>query len=278
MPGSDTSEEETPCVISLASATTIAAPVFGGISLINSSHSTHALSADELLDSTMATGDDPGNSSEHSSSEGDSSSQASDQTVIPKVRINRLKTYCIDPYDQMILKRFEKDLQESKIPDHTNFDNSSFPDATYYETWTSTQETSKPLDSLDSADDEDLIRPERPSTYISSRFKMLLNRWNVNSSRLTVWMNVGFVTQNFRGDMREMITGVGPFEDDIWLLQTQVVSVDQLEAALEAAWQALNLAQPVLQNLTNQAKLDEVKLELFGAKQRTASPQRKTPR
>lgn len=50
------------------------------------------------------------------------------------------------------------------------------------------------------------------------------------------------------------------------------------EAALEAAWQALNLAQPVLQNLTTQAKLDEIKLELFGAKQTTASPQRKTPR
>lgn len=212
----------------------------------------------------MATGDDPGNSSEHSSSEGDSSSPASDQTVRPSA-INRLKTYCIDPYDQMILKGFEDDLQQSDIPDHTNSDNPSFPDGTEDETWTSTQGTSKPLDSLDSADDGEFIKPERPSTYISSHFKMLLNRWNNNSSRLTVWMNFGFVTQNFRGDIREMITGVGPFEDDIWLLQTQVLSAEQLETALEAAWQALNLAQPVLQNLTNQAKLDEIKLELFGA-------------
>lgn len=278
MPGSDTSEEQTPCVNSLASAATIASPDLGGNSSLNSSHSTHALSADELVELTMATGDDPDNNSpEHSSNEGDSSSQASDQTVRPSAT-NWLKTYCIDPYDQRILEGFEKDLRESDVPDHTGSDDRSFSDETEVKTWTSTQETSKPLDSLDSADDEDLIKPERPSTYISARFKMPLNRWNNNSSRLTVWMNVGFVTQNFRGDIREMITGVGPFEDDIWLLQTQVVWADQLEAALEAAWQALNLAQPVLQNLTNQAKLDEIKLELFGAKQRTASPQRKIRR
>jgi hypothetical protein len=277
MPGSDTSEEETPCVNSLASAATIAAPDLGGNSSVNSSHSTHVLSADELPESTIATGDDPGNSPKHSSSEGDSSSPAFDQTVRPSAT-NRLKTYCIDPYDQRILEGFKKDLRGSVVPDHTGSDDWSFSDKTEVKTWPSTQETSKPLDSLDSIDDEDLIKPERPSTYISSRFKMLLNRWNNNSSRLTVWMNVGFVTQSFRGDMREMITGVGPFEDDIWLLQTPMVSAEQLEAALEAAWQALNLAQPVLQNLTTQAKLDEIKLELFGAKQTTASPQRKTPR
>lgn len=267
MPRSGTAEEETPCVISLASAATIAAPVFGGNSSFNSSHSTHVLSADELLESTMATGDDPENSPEQSSSEGDSSSPASDQTVKPSAtQFSRLKTYCIDPYDQIILQRFEKDLQESNIPDRTNFDNSSFPDATEDETWTSTQETSKPLDSLDSADEDDFIKPERPSTHTSSHFKMLLNRWNNNRSRLTVWMNVGFVMRNFRGDIREMITGVGPFEDDIWLLQTPMVSADQLEAALENAWRELNLTQPELQHLTTQAKLDEIKLEVFGQK------------
>jgi hypothetical protein len=262
MPGSDTSEEATPCVNSLASAATIAAPDLGGNSFINSSHFTHALSADELLESTMATGDDPGNSSEDSSGEGDSSSPASDQTVRPSAT-NRLKTYCIDLYDQIILEGFKKDLQESEIPDHTNFDNSCFPDATEDENWASTQETSKPLDSLDSAD-EDFIKPERPSTYMSSHFKMLLNRWNNNSSRLTVWINVGFVMRNFRNDMREMITGVGPFEDDIWLLQTPLVSADQLETALEDTWREVNLMQPVLQHLTTQAKLDEIKLEVFG--------------
>lgn len=110
-----------------------------------------------------------------------------------------------------------------------------FPDGTEDENWTNTQETSKLVDSLDSADEEDFIKPERPSTYISSHFKMLLDRWNNDSSRLTVWMNVGFVKRNFRGDIREMITGVGPFEDDIWLLQTPMVSADQLEAALENA-------------------------------------------
>jgi hypothetical protein len=164
----------------------------------------------------------------------------------------------------MILKGFEDDLQQSDIPDHTNSDNPSFPDGTEDETWTSTQGTSKPLDSLDSEDDGDFIKPERPSTYISSHFKMLLNHLNNNCSRLTVWMNVGFVMRNFRGDIREMITGVGPFEDDIWLLQTPMVSADQLEAALENAWRELNLMQPVLQHLTTQAKLDEIKLEVFG--------------
>lgn len=64
--------------------------------------------------------------------------------------------------------------------------------------------------------------------------------------------------------MREIITGVGPFEVDIWLLQTPMVSADQLEAALQDAWQELNLTQPELQNLTTQAKLDEIKLEVFG--------------
>jgi hypothetical protein len=265
MPRSDTSKEETSCVISLASAASIAAPVFGRNSSINSSHSTHVLSADELVEVTMATSDYLDNRSEHSSSEGYSSSQASDQTVKPSAtQVNRLKTYCIDPYDQMILKGFKKELQEFGIPDHTSIDNSSFPDGTDDENWTSTQETSKPLDSLDSADEEDFIKPEKPSTYISSHFKMLLNRWNNNSSRLTVWMNVGFVMRNLRGDMREMITGVGPFEVDIWLLQTPMVSADQLEAALENAWRKLNLIQPVLQHLTTQAKLDEIKLEVFG--------------
>ncbi|KAH8084227.1 hypothetical protein HD553DRAFT_342626 [Filobasidium floriforme] len=264
MPGSDTSGEATPYVNSLASAATIAAPDLGGNSFINSSHFTHALSADELLESTMATGDDPGNSFGDSSGEGDSSSPASDQTVRPSAT-NRLKTYCIDLYDQIILEGFKKDLQESKVPDHTNFDNSCFPDATEDENWASTQESSKPLDSLDSADEEDFIKPERPSTYISSHFKMLLNHWNNNCSRLTVWMNVGFMMRDFRGDIREMITGVGPFEDDIWLLQTPMVSADQLETALEDAWQALNIAQPGLQHLTTQAKLDEIKLEVFGA-------------
>jgi len=64
--------------------------------------------------------------------------------------------------------------------------------------------------------------------------------------------------------MREMITGVGPFEVDIWLLQTLMVSANQLEAALENAWRELNLTEPVLQYLTTQAKLDEIKLEVFG--------------
>jgi hypothetical protein len=263
MPASDTSEEETSCVNSLASAATIAAPDLDGNSFISPSHFTHALSADELLEPPMATSDDSGNSSEHSSSEGDSSSPASDQTVRPSAT-NRLKTYCIDPDDQRILEGFKKDLRESRVPDHTDIDDWRFSDQTEVKTWTSTQETSKPLDSLDSADEEDFIKPERPSTYISSHFKMLLNRWNNNSSRLTVWMNVGFVMRDFRGDMREMITGVGPFEDDIWLLQTPMVSADQLEAALENAWRELNLTQTVLQHLTTQAKLDEIKLEVFG--------------
>lgn len=182
MPGSDTSEEETSCANSLASAATIAAPDLGGNDSTNSSHSSPTPSADELIESSMATGDDLKNSSEHSSSEGDSSSPASDQTVKPSAtQFNRLKTYCIDPYDQMILKGFKKELQEFGIPDHTNIDNSSFPDGTDDENWTITQETSKPLDSLDSADEEDFIKPEKPSTYMSSHFKMLLNRWNNNS-------------------------------------------------------------------------------------------------
>jgi hypothetical protein len=167
MPASDTSEGETPCVNSLASAAIIAAPDLGGNSSINSSHSTHALSADELVEVTMATGDDPGNTSEHSSSEGDSSSPASDQTVRPSAT-NRLKIYCIDPYDHIILEDFEKELRESNVPDQTGIDDWSFPDETGVKTWTSTQETSKPVDSLDSADEDDFIKPERPSTYISS--------------------------------------------------------------------------------------------------------------
>jgi hypothetical protein len=66
------------------------------------------------------------------------------------------------------------------------------------------------------------------------------------------------------GDIREMITGVGPFEEDIWLLQTPTVPSDQLETALERAWQELNLTDPVLRPLTSQAKLEEIKLKLFG--------------
>jgi hypothetical protein len=66
-----------PYASSLASGTDIATPELGGNSSVDSTHSTDTLPADELLDTTTVPHDYPGTSYENSSSDGDSSSQAS---------------------------------------------------------------------------------------------------------------------------------------------------------------------------------------------------------